>query len=153
GLPLSAVMGRAEVMDSAQVGGLGGSFAGNPVACAAALQVLDMIERDDLPRRAREIGSRIASRARQWQEEFPVIGDVRCDGAMVGIEYVVDRQSREPAGDCVARLKSEALRRGVVLISAGTYSNVVRFLVPLVIDDRTLEQGLDIMEASMRAIG
>ena len=146
GLPLSAVFGRADVLDSPQVGGLGGTFGGNPVACAAALQVLESVERENLCHRAFQIGSRIRARAAEWQSEAATIGDVRSRGAMVGIEFVENRTSRKPATAFVQRLKSACLRRGLVLISAGTYSNVIRFLVPLVIDDRTLQQGLDIIE-------
>jgi len=149
GLPLSAVLGRAEVLDSAQVGGLGGTFGGNPVSCAAALKVLEKIEREQLCTRASQIGAQICSRARQWQERFARIGDIRAQGAMVGIEFVESRAGKEPATEYVAKLKMECLRRGLVLISAGTYANVVRFLIPLIIDDPTLQQGLDILESSM----
>ncbi len=149
GLPLSAVLGRAEILDSAQVGGLGGTFGGNPVSCAAALKVLEKIEREQLCTRASQIGAQTCHRARQWQERFVRIGDIRAQGAMVGIEFVESRTGKEPATDCVAKLKMECLRRGLVLISAGTYSNIVRFLIPLVIDDATLQQGLDVLENSM----
>ena len=152
GLPLSAVVGRAEILDSPQVGGLGGTFGGNPVACAAALQVLDKIERENLAGRALEIGAAIVVRARGWQARNARIGDVRADGAMVGIEFVEDRSTKVPATGYVAKLKAECLRRGLLLISCGTHSNVVRFLAPLVIDDKTLAQGLDIMESSMQAL-
>ena len=153
GLPLSAVMGRAEILDSPQVGGLGGTFGGNAVACAAALEVLAKIERENLAGRAQEIGAAIVVRAKGWQEDCPRIGDVRSDGAMVGIEFVEDRSTKAPATEYVAKLKAECLRNGLLLISAGTHSNVVRFLVPLVIDDKTLKQGLDIIERSMQALG
>jgi 4-aminobutyrate aminotransferase/(S)-3-amino-2-methylpropionate transaminase len=151
GLPLSAVLGRAEILDSPQVGGLGGTFGGNPVACVAALQALEKIERENLCHRAFQIGSRIRARAVEWQQEFERIGEVRSRGAMVGIEFV-ENGTKVPATDYVARLRSECLRRGLVLISAGTFSNVVRFLVPLVIDDQTLQLGLDILENAMRAV-
>jgi 4-aminobutyrate aminotransferase/(S)-3-amino-2-methylpropionate transaminase len=151
GLPLSAVLGRAEILDSPQAGGLGGTFGGNPVSCAAALAVLGKMESENLPGRAAAIGARIRSRAEAWRGKFPRIGDVRAFGAMAGIEFVEDRETRAPAAEYVARLKAECLRRGLVVISAGTDSNVIRFLVPLVLDDRTLEQGLGILEASMQA--
>jgi 4-aminobutyrate aminotransferase/(S)-3-amino-2-methylpropionate transaminase len=149
GLPLSAVLGRGEILDSAQVGGLGGTFGGNPVSCAAALKVLEKIEREQLCTRATQIGSQILRRARRWQEKIACIGDIRAQGAMVGIEFVESRAGKEPATEFVAKLKMECLRRGLVLISAGTHANVIRFLIPLVIDDSTLQQGLDIMENSM----
>ncbi len=149
GLPLSAVIGRAEILDSPQIGGLGGTFGGNPVACAAALKLLEKVEREDLCSRAFRIGARVVARAEEWKQEFARIGDVRALGAMVGIEFVENRSTKEPAKEYVAQLKSECLRKGLVLITAGTHSNVVRFLTPLVIEDRTLDQGLDIMEGVM----
>ncbi len=152
GLPLSAVLGRADILDSPQVGGLGGTFGGNPLACAAALRILEKIEREHLVGRAADIGSQICARAERWRELFARIGDIRALGAMVGIEFVEDRTARQPATDYVARLKAECLRRGLVLISAGTHSNVVRFLVPLVIDDTLLHQGLSILEESMHVV-
>jgi len=153
GLPLSAVIGRAEILDSPQVGGLGGTFGGNPVSCAAALQVLDKTEREDLCGKAAIMGQRLVARAKRWKDEFRRIGDIRADGAMVGIEFVEDRDTKEPAAEYVARLRQDCLSRGLLLISTGNYSNTVRFLIPLVIDDETLEQGLSIMEESMRALG
>jgi 4-aminobutyrate aminotransferase/(S)-3-amino-2-methylpropionate transaminase len=152
GLPLSAVVGRADILDSVQVGGLGGTFGGSPLSCAAALEVIEKIGRERLCDRAEGIGARICERARKWQEDFPRIGDIRALGAMVGIEFVKDRAGKEPATEYVADLKTECLRRGLVLISAGTHSNVIRFLIPLVIDDAMLQQGLDILEDSMRAL-
>jgi 4-aminobutyrate aminotransferase / (S)-3-amino-2-methylpropionate transaminase / 5-aminovalerate transaminase len=153
GLPLSAVVGRAEIMDSPQVGGLGGTFGGNAVACAAALKVLDQIERENLAGRARSIGEILVARARCWREKFARVGDIRANGAMVGIEFVEDRESKAPATEYAARIKAECLKRGLVLISAGTHSNVIRFLVPLVIDDETLSTGLDIIEETLCALG
>jgi 4-aminobutyrate aminotransferase/(S)-3-amino-2-methylpropionate transaminase len=153
GLPVSAVLGRAEILDSPQVGGLGGTFGGNPVACAAALAVLERVERLNLCARALHIGAQIQARAREWQNWNARIGDIRALGAMVGIEFVEDRAGKEPATDYVARLRTECLRNGLLLITAGTYGNVVRFLAPLVIDDQTLQQGLNILERAMRQIG
>jgi 4-aminobutyrate aminotransferase/(S)-3-amino-2-methylpropionate transaminase len=150
GLPLSAVLGRADILDSPQVGGLGGTFGGNPVSCAAALQVLEKIERENLCHRAFQIGSRIRARAAEWQEEFEPVGEIRSRGAMVGIEFVENRGAKTPATALVLRLKNDCLRRGLVLISAGTHSNVIRFLVPLVIDDSTLQKGLDILESAIQ---
>jgi 4-aminobutyrate aminotransferase/(S)-3-amino-2-methylpropionate transaminase len=152
GLPLSAVLGRAEILDSPQVGGLGGTFGGNPVSCAAALKVLEKIESENLCEQAFRIGAQIRARAEQWQKEFARVGDVRSRGAMVGIEFVEHRSTKEPATDYVMKLRGECLQRGLVLISAGTYANVIRFLIPLVIEDQTLQQGLDILESAMRAV-
>jgi 4-aminobutyrate aminotransferase / (S)-3-amino-2-methylpropionate transaminase / 5-aminovalerate transaminase len=153
GLPVSAVLGRAEILDSAQIGGLGGTFGGNPIACAAALEVLAQIEHDHLCARAAGIGSQICARARQWQDRFARLADIRAQGAMVGLEFVEDRQSKAPATEYVGKLRAECLQRGLLLISAGTSSNVVRFLVPLIIDDATLQEGLDILESVMAALG
>jgi 4-aminobutyrate aminotransferase/(S)-3-amino-2-methylpropionate transaminase len=152
GLPLSAVLGLAEILDSPQTGGLGGTFGGNPVACAAALKVLEKVERESLCARAADIGTQLRARAERWRERFARIGDIRAFGAMVGIEFVESRISKEPATEYAANLKAGCLRKGLVLISAGTYSNVVRFLIPLMIDDSTLQHGLDIMEAAMRTL-
>jgi 4-aminobutyrate aminotransferase / (S)-3-amino-2-methylpropionate transaminase / 5-aminovalerate transaminase len=150
GLPLAAVTGRAEVMEAAESGGLGGTYGGNPLACAAALAVLDAMERERIPERAARAGARIAARFRSWAECHPPIGDVRGLGAMMGMELVVDRTSRALTG----RLLAAALRRGVILLSAGTYGNVVRVLAPLTADDALLDEGLDAMgEALAEAIG
>jgi 4-aminobutyrate aminotransferase/(S)-3-amino-2-methylpropionate transaminase len=145
GLPLAAVVGRAELMDSPGVGGLGGTYGGNPVACAAAHAVLDEFERGDLLRRSEAIGVRIEARARAWAQQFAIVGDVRRRGAMVGVELVRNRDTREPAKhetDDVIRLACE---RGVLLIAAGTFGNVVRFLTPLTISDDELDEGLEVM--------
>jgi 4-aminobutyrate aminotransferase/(S)-3-amino-2-methylpropionate transaminase len=152
GMPLSAVIGRAEILDSPQLGGLGGTFGGNPLACAAALQVLDGVDREGLCDKATAMGARLVARAKAWQEEFSRIGDIRAAGAMVGIEYVEDRITKEPASDYVAALRQDCLSRGLVLITTGSHSNTVRFLIPLVIDEETFEKGLDIIEQSMRAL-
>jgi 4-aminobutyrate aminotransferase/(S)-3-amino-2-methylpropionate transaminase len=145
GLPLAAVTGRADVMEAAQVGGLGGTYGGNPLACAAALAVLDAMERERIPERARLAGQRIASRFRSWAECYPCIGDVRGLGAMVAMELVSDPRSRTPDKALTGRLLTAALRRGLILLSAGTYGNVVRVLAPLTIEPEVLDEGLDVM--------
>jgi 4-aminobutyrate aminotransferase/(S)-3-amino-2-methylpropionate transaminase len=151
GLPLAAVTGRAEVLDSAQPGGLGGTYGGNPLACAAALAVLQAMQEDRLTERGAEVGARIRARFTKWQERFPQVGDVRGLGAMVAIELVTDRATKAPAKDLTARLQAEALKRGVVLLSAGTLSNVIRVLVPLTVQDEVLEEGLGVMEEAFQA--
>ena len=154
GLPLAAVTGRAEIMEAAEPGGLGGTYGGNPLACAAALAVLDAMERERIPERAARAGARIASRFRSWAECYPPIGDVRGLGAMVGMELVADRASRMPDKALTGRLLAAALRRGVILLSAGTYGNVVRVLAPLTADDALLDEGLDALgEALAEAVG
>jgi 4-aminobutyrate aminotransferase/(S)-3-amino-2-methylpropionate transaminase len=145
GLPLGAVTGRAEVMEAAQVGGLGGTYGGNPLACAAALAVLEVMERECLPERAARIGGRIAESLRGLAERCPWIGDVRGLGAMMGMEIVKDRGTKEPDKGRTAKILAEALKRGVVLLSAGTYGNVVRILVPVTVEEAVLEEGLGVV--------
>ena len=154
GLPLAAITGRAEVMDAAEPGALGGTYGGNPLACAGALAVLDAMEREAIPARAARAGARMAARFRRWAECYPSIGDVRGLGAMVGLELVTDRTSRTPDKALTGRLLAAALRRGVILLSAGTYGNVVRVLAPLTAEDSLLDEGLDAMgEALVEALG
>jgi len=153
GLPLAAVTGRADVMEAAHPGGLGGTYGGNPLACAAALAVLDAMERERIPERARLAGGRIADRFRSWAETYPGIGDVRGLGAMVGMELVGDPASRTPDKALAGRLLAGALRRGLILLSSGTYGNVVRVLAPLTIEDSVLDEGLETMgEALAEAV-
>jgi len=145
GMPLAAVIGRAELMDRPIEGGLGGTYAGNPLACAAAHAVLDMFESGELLRRSEAIGARIEAHARGWAQTCPLIGDIRRRGAMVGIELVKDRVTREPAKRETQAIITSACKHGVILIAAGTYGNVVRFLAPLTIADEELDEGLGIL--------
>ena len=149
GLPLAAVTGRADVMEAAHPGGLGGTYGGNPLACAAALAVLDAMERERLPERARRAGARIAGQFRSWAESYPCIGDVRGLGAMVGMELVGDPVSRTPDKAFTGRLLTAALERGLILLSSGTYGNVVRVLAPLTIEDAVLDEGLEVMREAL----
>ena len=149
GLPVSAVTGRAEIMDSVHVGGLGGTYGGNPVACAAALATIDEMQRLKLTARAEEIGQKLRSKALDWQRKNPMIGDVRGLGAMVAIEFVKDRQTKEPAKEFTVDLVKRCAANGVILIYAGTHSNVLRFLVPLVITDEQLDEGLAVIEEQL----
>jgi 4-aminobutyrate aminotransferase / (S)-3-amino-2-methylpropionate transaminase / 5-aminovalerate transaminase len=152
GLPLSAVVGRAEIMDSPGLGGLGGTFGGNPVALAAAHAVLDLLESEGLLARAEVIGIRIEDRLRKWAATSSLVGDIRRLGAMVGVELVRDGQSREPATKEASEFVKMACQRGVIVITAGTYGNVIRFLPPLVISDAELDEGLDVLEQCFKAI-
>ena len=152
GLPLSAVTGKSEVMDAPQVGGLGGTFGGNPVACRAGLAVLDIIEEKNLISRAQEIGEKIFQRFKQMQEKYPVIGDVRGLGAMVAMELVKDRETKEPAEEETKLVIKKCYENGLILLKAGTYNNIVRTLVPLVITDDQLEEGLSILEKAIQEI-
>jgi 4-aminobutyrate aminotransferase/(S)-3-amino-2-methylpropionate transaminase len=147
GLPISAVTGRAELMDAVHPGGLGGTYGTNPVAAAAAIAVLDMIERDDLLARARRVGEIVMDRFHRFEERFGVVGDVRGRGAMCAIELVEDRATKEPLGvDRMNAVTRGALERGVIVITAGTYGNVLRLLPPLNIEQELLEDGLDVLE-------
>jgi 4-aminobutyrate aminotransferase / (S)-3-amino-2-methylpropionate transaminase / 5-aminovalerate transaminase len=145
GLPIAGVTGRAEIMDSIQPGGLGTTYGGNPVACAAALAVLDVFEEDDLLSRANAIGERVMGAMRDLQEKHQFVGDVRGRGAMVAMEIVKDPESRAPDKDLTAKVIEQALQEGLILLVAGQYGNVVRTLMPLPITDDELEEGLSIL--------
>lgn len=152
GLPISAVTGRAELMDAVHPGGLGGTYGTNPVAAAAAIAVLDMIERDDLLARARRVGEIVMGRFQRFEERFGVVGDVRGRGAMCAIELVEDRGTKEPLGaDRMGAITRGALERGVIVITAGTYGNVLRLLPPLNIEEALLDDGLDVLEEAVAA--
>ncbi len=152
GMPISGVVGRAEIMDAPAPGTLGGTYSGNPVACAAALAVLDLFEKEDYAARSREIGQKIMQRFSQLQERFPTIGDVRGQGGMTAIELVKDPATKEPDAHAASEVLAAAHRRGLVLIKAGMYDNVVRILVPLVVTDEQLEQGLNIFEEAVSSV-
>ena len=152
GLPLAAVTGRAEILEAPQPGGLGGTYGGNPLACAAALAVLDVMEQEQLPARAARMGERIRLRFCQWAARHACIGDVRGLGAMVGMELVQDRQSKAPDKALTARLQAAALERGVILLSAGSYGNTVRVLAPLTTPEEVLDEGLDVIEQALNAV-
>lgn len=153
GFPLAAVVGRAELMDAADPGGLGGTYAGNPLSVAAANAVLDVIEEENLCEKGRIIGELITRRLLELsnREELQFIGDVRGPGAMVGFELVVDRQTRAPAADLAATVVREAEQRGLIVLSCGTRFNVIRLLPPLTVPIPILEEGLDILEQSLFA--
>lgn len=151
GLPLSGVVGHAEVMDAPQVGGLGGTYVGNPVACSAALAVLDVYEQEGLLTRGRELGQKLWDRLGGFQEKYPTIGEVRGLGPMIAMEFVRDRTSKEPDPEVVKRVLAEALRQGLLLLKAGVYDNVIRVMVPLVVTDEQLEQGLNLMDEALAA--
>ncbi|MEV0147593.1 MULTISPECIES: 4-aminobutyrate--2-oxoglutarate transaminase [unclassified Nonomuraea] len=145
GLPLAAVTGRAEIMDKVHPGGLGGTYGGNPLACEAALGVLETIAEEDLVAKARRIGEIMLSRLRSMQERFGVIGDVRGRGAMVAIE-LVRPGTKEPDPAAVAEVVRRCHAEGLLVLTAGTYGNVLRFLPPLVMPEHLLEEGLGILE-------
>jgi 4-aminobutyrate aminotransferase len=151
GLPLAAITGRADVMDASNPGGLGGTYAGNPLACAAAHAVLEVIEEEGLCGRANAIGKIILDRCRQMKDRSNLncIGDVRGIGAMCAIELVKDVASGEPAPQLTQTLMKVANQNGLVLLSCGTYGNVIRFLAPLTASDAIVREGMDIFEASL----
>ena len=152
GLPLSGVVGKAEIMDSLWDGAVGGTYVGNPVALAAAVAVLDVFEEEGLLERAQRIGDTVRARMLSWQERFAAIGDVRGLGAMLAVEYVEDRETKEPAPGVAARVAEEAAARGLLLLKAGVYSNCNRVLCPLVITDAELEEGLAAWEEALEAV-
>ena len=149
GLPLAAVTGRAEVMDAPHPGGLGGTFGGNPVACAAAIAVLDEVAADEFRAHAEELGTRIRASLEDLASRVNQIGEVRGIGPMLALELVTDRESKEPAADLAKRTTEAARERGLILLSCGTLGNVIRILVPLVISDDDLARGLEILEESL----
>ncbi len=152
GLPLSGVLGRAEIMDAPGPSAIGGTYVGNPVAQAAALAVLDVIDEDRLVERAAAIGEVMRTRMVEWQGRFEEIGDVRGLGAMLAIELVHDRDSKDPAPELVSAVCDEAFRNGLLLLSSGIYSNVVRVLVPLTVEDAELDEALDVWEAALEHV-
>lgn len=149
GLPLAAVTGRAEIMDAAGVGGLGGTFGGNPLSCASALAALDIIEKDGLLARSTHLGRKFEERARAWQKQFAIVGDVRGLGAMCAIELVKDKATREPHAEATKKIAQHCYEHGLITITAGTYGNVMRILVPLVVTDEQFDEGLDVLDAAL----
>ena len=152
GLPLSGVLGKAEIMDAPGESAVGGTYVGNPVAQAAALAVLDVFEDEGLVDRAERIGETVRGRMTAWQERFPQIGDVRGLGAMLAIELVRDEATKEPAPELASRVAEEAIRRGVLLLKAGIHSNCIRVLCPLVITDGELDEALDAWEEALETV-
>ncbi len=152
GLPIAAVTGRAEIMDSPIPGGLGSTFAGNPTSCVAGLAAIETIEKDGLLARSTAIGKRFEERAKAWQQKWPIVGNVRGLGGMCAIELVSNRETREPAGPQTKELAKYAYEHGLITITAGTYGNVVRILVPLVVTDEQLDEGLDVLEAGLALV-
>jgi 4-aminobutyrate aminotransferase / (S)-3-amino-2-methylpropionate transaminase / 5-aminovalerate transaminase len=149
GLPLSAVVGKAEIMDAPGDSAIGGTYVGNPVAQAAALAVLDVIEEEGLLERATALGDAMRARMESWQQRWPQIGDVRGLGAMLAIELVRDRESKEPASDLADAVVDHAARNGLLLLKSGIYSNCIRVLTPLVLADAELDEALGVWEDAL----
>ena len=152
GLPLAATTGRAEIMDKAHVGGIGGTYGGNPLACVAAIEVLKLFEQGGLLARAEAIGQAVRERAAAWQRDIALIGDVRGMGAMIAIELVKDRATRAPAADEVLAVVKHCAEHGLLTMRAGLYANCLRLLMPLVIGNDQLQEGLDVLEDGLRAV-
>jgi 4-aminobutyrate aminotransferase / (S)-3-amino-2-methylpropionate transaminase / 5-aminovalerate transaminase len=148
GLPLSGVTGRAELMDAPHVGGLGGTYGGNPIACRAGLAVLDTLNKDMLEK-AKKLGDNLRERLLHLQSKYEIIGDVRGFGPMIGMELVKNRETKEPAGEEAGELVKQCYEKGLIVISCGVYHNVIRILVPFVIDDDRLKHGLEILEETL----
>lgn len=149
GLPLSAITAREEIMQSVPKGTIGGTFSGNPLSCAAALKVIEIMKRDNLAERACEIGKTVTERYLSWKEKYSCVGDVRGLGAMIGIEFVKD-EKKTPDAELTSALVQECAKNGLLVESAGVYGNVIRFLAPLVITDEQLEAGLNIFENAIK---
>ncbi|HWT88371.1 MAG TPA: 4-aminobutyrate--2-oxoglutarate transaminase [Candidatus Angelobacter sp.] len=152
GMPLAAVTGRAEVMDAPGVGGLGGTFGGNPLSCVAALAAIETIEKEGLLVRSMEIGKRFEERARSWQKKWGLVGEVRGLGGMCAIELVRDARTKEPADTETKELSKYCYEHGLINITAGTYGNVMRILVPLVVTDAQFDEGMDVLEAGLASV-
>jgi len=152
GLPLSAVVGKAQIMDAPPAGGLGGTFAGSPLACAAALAVLDVIAEEQLVERSLTLGTQLTARLKTLQAKCPAIGEVRGLGSMVAIELVRNRRPDQPDAELTRALVQRAAVRGLVILSCGVYGNVIRLLPPLTISDALLAEGLDLLEASLAEV-
>ena len=152
GMPLSAVTGRAEIMDAPNVGGLGSTFAGHPLACVAALAAIETIEKEGLLARSTALGQQFAERARNWQKKWPLIGEVRTLGGMCAIELVRNTETREPADTETKEIAQYCYQHGVITITAGTYNNVMRILVPLVVTEGQFDEGLDVLEAALASV-
>jgi 4-aminobutyrate aminotransferase / (S)-3-amino-2-methylpropionate transaminase / 5-aminovalerate transaminase len=150
GLPLSGVLGKAEIMDAPPDSAIGGTYVGNPVAQAAALAVLDVFEEEGLLERSQQIGERIRERMVSWQERFDRIGDVRGLGAMLAIEFVKDRDTKEPDAALATAVVEGAAERGLLLLKSGIYSNCIRVLCPLVLTDAELDEALDVWEDALQ---
>jgi len=153
GMPISAAVGRAELMDKIHLGGIGGTYSGNPVACASALAAIDTIEKENLCERAQYVGGIACDRMRQMQERFDIVGDVRGMGAMLAMEFVANRDTKQPLDPAkTVAIVQHAATNGVLMIRCGLYSNGIRFLFPLVITEDQLHEGMDVVEAAIASV-
>jgi 4-aminobutyrate aminotransferase / (S)-3-amino-2-methylpropionate transaminase / 5-aminovalerate transaminase len=149
GLPISAVTGRAEIMDAPNIGEIGGTYGGSPLGCVAALKVIEIIENENLTERANSIGSKVMECFQSFKDKYEEVGDIRGLGAMNAIELVKTRESKEPNKEITQTLIQSCIQKGVIIMGAGLYGNVLRILSPLVIKDDELEEGLQILASVM----
>jgi len=152
GMPLSAITGRAEMMNQPHVGGLGGTYSGNPVSCNAALAVLEILMEDGLLKRAEELGNTLMERCTSLHEKYEIIGEVRGKGPMIGLELVRDRETKEPAVEETKKIIQRCFEKDLILLSCGSFGNVIRILMPFVITDAQLEKGLAILEETLHEV-
>jgi 4-aminobutyrate aminotransferase/(S)-3-amino-2-methylpropionate transaminase len=153
GMPLSAVAGKADIMGSVHPGGIGGTYGGNPVAAAAALAVMEIFEQEDLLGQARRLGVKLRDRLNSFKEKYEIVGDVRGIGPMLAMELVKDRATKAPATEEAKALLKYCFDRGLIVLACGGYGNVIRLLMPLVIEDDQLEKGLTILEEALSSVG
>ena len=151
GMPLAAVVGRQEIMDAVHPWGLGGTYGGNPVACAAGLAVLEVFEEENMLEKSVALGEKLQARFGKWQKDFDIIGEIRGLGAMLGLEFVKGA-NKEPAADEAKQLAAYCLEKGLLVLVCGSYGNIIRILAPFVITDDQLEKGLSIMEEALKEI-
>lgn len=152
GMPLSAVIGRAEIMNQPHVGGLGSTYGGNPICCRAALAVLQILMEDGLLYRAKQLGGKLMARFASFQKQYEIIGEVRGKGPMIGLELVRNRETKEPATEEAKKLVQRCFEKGLILLACGNFGNVIRTLMPFVITDEQLDKGLAIFEESLNAL-
>jgi len=152
GMPISAVVGKKEIMDSVHPGGIGGTYSANPIACEAALAVFDIFEKEDLLARAKVLGENLQRRLQALKEKHLLIGDIRGIGPMAALELVLDREAKTPAPDKVKQLVEFCLQRNLFILACGTHKNVIRLLMPLVITDEQMARGMDIIDSGLTAI-
>ena len=150
GVPVSGICARAEIMDAALPGTIGGTYCGNPLACASALKVIEIYEKENLADRSMEIGRKVRAAYKEFALKYPVIGDIRGLGGMIGMEFVKDKETKEPFPEFVSAMVRNAVQRGLLIENAGTYGNVIRFLAPLVMTDEQLAAGLAIFEECLK---
>ena len=152
GMPISAVVGKKEIMDSVHPGGIGGTYSANPIACEAALAVFDIFESEDLLAKAKVLGEKLRFTLKAFQEKHALIGDVRGIGPMIAMELVYDREAKTPAPEKAKQLVEFCLERNLIILACGTYGNVIRLLMPLVITEEQLTRGMEIIDNGLTAI-